>query len=87
MAMKNKEKNILNGIKIVTAGVGVALVLSHSVSEKLVEIALNREKPKLTGGGKKKMKGSREKAEYVEAIIRGKEKLENSIWDAIRVLA
>lgn len=76
--MKNNSKRLAVYSGLAAAGVTAAGVIIYSTAKHLVEIALDREEPKISKKSHKKISGSNEKNEISEYLSSCEEKLKNS---------
>ncbi len=84
--MKKQVKNILIGASITAFFSAVAAAYALS-AKKLVEIALNRETPKATERGKKRISGSEKLSEMAELLIGASQALEEIPMEKIEIKA
>lgn len=77
------DKKILIGAGTAVTGIGMLSAISHSISKKLMELALDREAPKAMSKKKEKLKGSKEVIEYMEDLSASADKLKNSQYEDV----
>ena len=81
--MKKTTKKILIGAGTAATGIGMLSAISHSISKKLMELALDREAPKAMSKKKEKLKGSKEVIEYMEDLSASADKLKSGQYEDV----
>lgn len=81
--MKKTTKRILIGAGTAITGFGIFSAVSNWISKTLMEIALDREEPKVMRRNKEKLRGSKKDAEYVEHLNASAERLRNSEYENV----
>lgn len=81
--MQKTTKQILLGAGAAVTGAGLLSAASYSISKKLMKLALDREAPEAMSRNREKLKGSKEVADYMEALSAGAERLKNSEYEDV----
>ena len=85
--MKKRTRNILIGTGVTVAGIGAVTAISYKLTKKLLNLAMDREEPAIMTKNKKKVTGSKEMSEMMQALDTAAEKLENSGCEEVEIVA
>lgn len=85
LKLNNKIKNICIGAGLLTAGIGILAAVINSVSENLIQIALDRNAPKSMKKAGSRLAGAAKLQEYLETLEEGREKLLNSRYEDVEI--
>lgn len=85
--MRKRQRNVFFIAGAATIALGASTRISYSISEKLVELALDRKMPKVLENGKDKISGSKKNEEYIKRVNVETEKLKNSTMEKVEIIS